>query len=94
MYETDVSWGDVYARADWSWSDEYNTSYAADPRLMQDAYSWLNFRVGTHWDNYELVAWVDNATRRGGGQLRCDAQPVRQRQELPELPPGRRAPTG
>ena len=61
MYETDVSWGDVYARADWSWTDESNTSYAADPRLTQDAYSWLNFRVGTHWENYELVAWVDNA---------------------------------
>jgi iron complex outermembrane receptor protein len=61
MYETDVSWGDVYARGDWSWSDEYNTSFSADPRLVQDSFSWLNFRVGTHWGNYELVAWVDNA---------------------------------
>ena len=62
VYETDVSWGDVYARADWSWSDEYNTSFGADPRLVQDAYSWLNFRLGTHWNSYELVAWVENAT--------------------------------
>ncbi len=62
VYETDVSWGDVYARADWSWTDESNTSYAADPRLVQDAYSWLNFRLGTRWDAYEVVAWVDNAT--------------------------------
>ncbi len=62
MYETDVSWGDVYARADWAWSDEYNTSSSADPRLVQDAYSWVNFRLGTHIaDNYEVVAWVDNA---------------------------------
>ncbi|MBK6280651.1 MAG: hypothetical protein IPF57_22215 [Gammaproteobacteria bacterium] len=29
---------------------------------MQDAYSWVNFRLGTHIaDNYEVVAWVDNA---------------------------------
>jgi outer membrane receptor protein involved in Fe transport len=62
MYETDVSWGDVYARADWSWSDEYNTSFSADPRLVQDAYSWLNVRLGTRWDGYEVVAWVDNVT--------------------------------
>lgn len=62
MYETDVSWGDVYARADWSWTDDSSTSYGADPRLVQDAYSWLNLRLGTRWDNYELVAWVDNAT--------------------------------
>ena len=62
MYETDVSWGDVYARADWAWSDEYNTSFSADPRLVQDSYDWLNFRLGTHvGENYEIVAWVDNA---------------------------------
>jgi iron complex outermembrane receptor protein len=61
VYETDVSWGDVYARADWSWSDEYNTSFSADPRLVQDSFSWVNFRMGTRWDKYELVAWVDNA---------------------------------
>ena len=49
MYQTDVSWGDVYARADWSWSDDYNTSSSLDPRLVQDSYSWVNARVGTHW---------------------------------------------
>ena len=62
LYEHPVSWGDVYARADWSWTSEYNTSFSADPRLVQDAYSWVNVRVGTRWDAYELVAWVDNAT--------------------------------
>ena len=61
MYLTDVSWGEVYARADWSWSDDYNTSFSADPRLVQDSYSWLNFRIGTRWDTFEVVAWVDNA---------------------------------
>jgi outer membrane receptor protein involved in Fe transport len=62
MYQTDVSWGEIYARTDWSWSDEYNTSFSADPSKMQDSYSWLNFRLGTRWDSYEVVAWVDNAT--------------------------------
>ena len=61
MYQTDVSWGEVYARSDWAWSDEYNTSFSADPRLVQDSYSWVNLRVGTRWDQYEVVAWVDNA---------------------------------
>ena len=61
LYETDVSWGEVYARADWSWSDEYNTSSQVDARLVQDAYNWVNLRLGTRWDAYEVVAWVDNA---------------------------------
>jgi len=57
-----VSWGDVYARADWAWSDEYNTNFSADTRLVQDSYDWLNFRLGTHvGENYEIVAWIDNA---------------------------------
>jgi iron complex outermembrane receptor protein len=63
MYQTDVSWGEVYARSDWSWSDEYNLSFSADPRLVQDSYSWLNFRLGTRFDQgYEVVAWIDNVT--------------------------------
>lgn len=62
MYETDVSWGDVYTRVDWAWSDSYNTSFSADPRLTQDAYNWVTWRVGTHIGDYELVAWVDNVT--------------------------------
>ena len=56
-----MSWGEVYARADWSWSDEYNTSSQVDARLVQDAYNWVNLRLGTRWDAYEVVAWVDNA---------------------------------
>ena len=62
QYEQPVSWGEVYARADWSWTDEYNTSFSADPRLTQDAYSWLSLRAGTRWDAYDLVLWVENAT--------------------------------
>ncbi len=61
MYRTDVSWGEIYARGNWSWSDEYNTSFSADPRLVQDSYSWINLRLGARWDvGYEVVLWVDN----------------------------------
>ncbi len=62
LYQQPVSWGDVYGRFDWSWTDDYNTSFSSDPRLVQKAYSWLNLRAGTHWDNYELSLWVTNMT--------------------------------
>ena len=57
-----MSWGELFTRADWSWTDEYNTSFSADPRLKQDAYSWVNLRAGTRWNNYEVALWVDNLT--------------------------------
>ena len=60
QYDRPVDWGDVYVRGDWSWTDDYNTSFSADPRLVQNAYSWLNLRAGARWKNYELVAWIDN----------------------------------
>ena len=59
-YEQPVSWGDAYARVDWSWSDEYNTSFSADPRLVQDSYSWWGARIGTRWNSFEFVLWGDN----------------------------------
>jgi iron complex outermembrane recepter protein len=61
-YEQPVSWGDAYARVDWSWTDEYNTSFSADPRLKQDSYSWVNARIGTRWNSLEFVLWGDNLT--------------------------------
>ena len=62
QYDRTVSWGDLYARFDWSWTDEYKTSYSADPLLVQDAYSWINVRAGLRWGqgSYELIAWIDN----------------------------------
>ncbi len=35
-YTQPVDWGDVYGRIDWSWTDNYNTSFSADPRLIQN----------------------------------------------------------
>ena len=62
QYDLPVSWGEIFARADWSWTDDYNTSFTADPRLVQDAYSWVSLRAGSRWDGYEAVLWVENAT--------------------------------
>jgi outer membrane receptor protein involved in Fe transport len=62
QYDQPVSWGDLFARADWSWTSEYNTSFSADPRLKQEAYDWISLRAGTRWSNYELAFWADNVT--------------------------------
>jgi outer membrane receptor protein involved in Fe transport len=61
-YTQPVDWGDVYGRIDWSWTDNYNTSFSADPRLIQNRYSWINLRAGTRWGKFELVFWVRNLT--------------------------------
>jgi outer membrane receptor protein involved in Fe transport len=61
QYDYPVSWGGMYVRGDWSWTDEYNTSFSADPNLVQDSYDWVSLRAGVRWSDYELVAWVDNA---------------------------------
>lgn len=60
QYDRELSFGGFYARGDWSWTDKYNTSFSADPRLVQDAYSWVNLRTGIHWGNYEVALWVNN----------------------------------
>lgn len=59
-YEVPVSWGDVYARGGWSWTDEYNTSFSADPLLVQDSHHWLSARLGFRWSDVELVLWGEN----------------------------------
>ena len=61
-YERPTSWGDLFARGDWSTTSEYNTTFSADPRLFQPSYDWINVRVGTRWDRYEIVAWAENLT--------------------------------
>ena len=60
-YERQVSWADLYARLDWSWSDHYHTSFSADPRLVQQPYDDVALRVGARFGrSYELVLWGDN----------------------------------
>ena len=62
VYERPVSWGDAYARVDWSYTSEYNTSFSADPLRVQDGYDWVNLRIGSRWSSYELMLWADNLT--------------------------------
>jgi hypothetical protein len=56
-----MAWGEAYARADWSWTDDYHTSFSADPRLVQNNHSDVAMRFGTRVGAaYEFVVWVDN----------------------------------
>jgi iron complex outermembrane receptor protein len=61
QYERPFPWGGLSLRLDWSWNDDYNTSFSADPRLVQDAYSDLALRVGAKIGaTHELVLWGEN----------------------------------
>ena len=61
-FELPTDWGSFSGRLDWSWTDKYQTSFSADPRLFQDAYSWVNFRLSATWENFEATMWVQNLT--------------------------------
>jgi iron complex outermembrane receptor protein len=51
----------LFFRADWSWTDQYNTSFSADPRLFQGAYSDLTARIGLRINPFhEVVLWGNN----------------------------------
>jgi iron complex outermembrane recepter protein len=56
----DTSWGELYTRLQWSWTDRYNTSFSADPRLQQDAHSDVAVRIGAQFGRSEVVAWGTN----------------------------------
>jgi outer membrane receptor protein involved in Fe transport len=56
-----VSWGELFGRLDWSWTDRYNTTFSADPRLLQDAYHDAAVRIGARiGERYELTLWGRN----------------------------------
>lgn len=60
-YEHAMRWGALFGRVDWSWTDRYNTSFSADPRLVQDAHSLIGVRLGARFGAaYELILWGDN----------------------------------
>jgi iron complex outermembrane recepter protein len=60
-YAVPVRTGEIFARVDWSWTDDYNTSFSADPRLVQKAYSDVGLRLGARVaGSYEVVLWGDN----------------------------------
>lgn len=54
-------WGSVFSRIDWSWIDSYNTTFSADPRLVQSAYHDVGARLGIRLgEAYELALWGRN----------------------------------
>lgn len=56
-----VSWGELFGRLDWSWTDRYHTTFSADPRLVQDAYHDAGVRIGARiGERYELTLWGRN----------------------------------
>ena len=53
--------GRLYARIDWSWIDRYNTSFSADPRLVQNDTAMCALRIGARiGSSYEIVFWAEN----------------------------------
>ena len=74
-YERPVEFGTFYGRIDWSWSSDYHTNSALDPRHVQQAHSIVNARIGFQVDRYDISAWVRNAgdqlvvTREGPSNL-------------------------
>jgi iron complex outermembrane recepter protein len=52
---------DLFGRVDWSWSDQYSTSFSGDPRLIQKPFHDVGVRLGVRTGgNYEVVLSVEN----------------------------------
>jgi hypothetical protein len=61
QHEQPVNWGTLFARIDVSWNDQYNTSFSADPRLIQKSRFDIGLRLGARIsERYEWVLWVEN----------------------------------
>jgi outer membrane receptor protein involved in Fe transport len=50
-YSRPLSFGNLYARADWSWQSSELTNTNLDPRSLMPAYSLVNLRLGVKTDN-------------------------------------------
>ena len=60
QYEGKFSFGSLYARTDWTWSDEYHTNSNHDPRQLQDAYSVVDARIGARFGAWDVSLWSEN----------------------------------
>ncbi len=60
----EVGSGELYSRADYSWTDDTDTDTdnALDPRGVQESYGILNGRIGWRNDSFDIAAWIKNAT--------------------------------
>jgi outer membrane receptor protein involved in Fe transport len=60
-HELPVSWGTIFGRLDWLWTDRYQTSFSADPNALQDAHHDVAARIGTRFGkHYEITLWGRN----------------------------------
>jgi outer membrane receptor protein involved in Fe transport len=60
QYERPITWGEFFARADWTYSADYYTNSNHDPRQIQSSYDLLGLRLGVRHDNWVFTAWGDN----------------------------------
>ena len=57
-----MPFGSIYARADFTWSDDYFTNVNHDPRQVQDAFGLVDARLGLRVGSWDLSVWGENLT--------------------------------
>ena len=60
QYERSTSFGSLYARTDWTWTDEYFTNPNHDPRQLQSSFSLLDARAGVRFGQWDVSIWGEN----------------------------------
>ncbi len=61
-YDRPTSFGEFYARTDYSWSDDYFSNVNHDPRQVQGAFGLLDARAGLRIGDWDLSIWGENLT--------------------------------
>jgi hypothetical protein len=61
-YDRPTSFGEFYARTDYSWSDDYFSNVNHDPRHVQGAFGLLDARLGVRTGAWDLSVWGENLT--------------------------------
>ena len=61
-YDRPTSFGEFYARTDYSWSDDYFSNVNHDPRHVQGAFGLLDARAGLRIGDWDLSIWGENLT--------------------------------
>jgi outer membrane receptor protein involved in Fe transport len=64
-----MSFGDLFGRLSGDWTQRYNTSFSADPRLTQDPYTWVNLRLGADIGRTQITFWVENLLDKRVGNV-------------------------
>ena len=80
------SFGSLYARTDWTWSDEYHTNSNHDPRQLQDAFSVVDARIGVRFGSWDVSLWSENLLDETYVYQSGGLESVRERSGLPDVP--------